>query len=416
LCQLLGQQDREELFLMAHIQAPKIRSVTVKVKGNDYERWLLDFGTTNGQRKRRSFKTRKAAERALAEWQQKQTVEAEKQKVLSRRIGEKAYKLTTDQLLDAAKAIELLAGRSALADAAQFYLQHTEPAGGTRTVRELLDEYLDAKKQAGRRADTLREGRSRLGRFSRDFGSQSVHQIAAHDLEKWLDLQGYRGQTRANFKRVFTGFWNYALKRKLVTYNPAAAIEKPSIDEKIPEIFTPQEAAQLLAAAQKNVPAMVPYFALGLLAGIRPAELQKLDWANIDLGARRVRVVPETAKKRRMRYVDISPNLHAWLLPYRQDSGVIYHDRHKFDLVRREAGVRWAHDIMRHSFGSYHLAHHDNAALTSLQMGHQGTSVLFNHYRDLVKREDAAKFWAIEPSTDPTAAAHKSPRGEAATA
>ena len=52
---------------------------------------------------------------------------------------------------------------------------------------------------------------------------------------------------------------------------------------------------------------------------------------------------------------------------------------------------------MRHSFGSYYLALHEDAPRTALQMGHTRTDVLFNHYRDLVSREDAAAFWSIVP-------------------
>ena len=150
-------------------------------------------------------------------------------------------------------------------------------------------------------------------------------------------------------------------------------------------------------AAEEHAPEMVPYFAIALFAGIRPTELQKLDWSNIDLEAKRIRIIPETAKKRRMRYVDVSANLLEWLLPHRRVIGAVYHDRKRFDLVRQQAAIKWAPDIMRHSFGSYHLAQHENAALTSLQMGHQNTGVLFNHYRDLVKREDASQFWDIRP-------------------
>jgi hypothetical protein len=52
---------------------------------------------------------------------------------------------------------------------------------------------------------------------------------------------------------------------------------------------------------------------------------------------------------------------------------------------------------MRHSFGSYYLALHEDAPRTALQMGHLQTAVLFNHYRDLVSREDAEAFWSLVP-------------------
>jgi hypothetical protein len=80
--------------------------------------------------------------------------------------------------------------------------------------------------------------------------------------------------------------------------------------------------------------------------------------------------------------VDISDNLAEWLAPYRQEQGPVYFGHYDFDKVRKKATVEWASDIMRHSYGSYHLAHHEDAAKTSLQMGHIRADVLFNHYRE----------------------------------
>ena len=57
---------------------------------------------------------------------------------------------------------------------------------------------------------------------------------------------------------------------------------------------------------------------------------------------------------------------------------------------------KWPHDCLRHSFCSYYLAHHEAAAKTAFQAGHT-ESVLFQHYRKLVRSEDTEKFWGIYP-------------------
>ena len=54
---------------------------------------------------------------------------------------------------------------------------------------------------------------------------------------------------------------------------------------------------------------------------------------------------------------------------------------------------------MRHSYGSYHLGMHEDAARTSFQMGHTTQGILFEHYRNLVTKEDAEAFWSIVPAT-----------------
>ena len=57
---------------------------------------------------------------------------------------------------------------------------------------------------------------------------------------------------------------------------------------------------------------------------------------------------------------------------------------------------KWPHDCLLHSYCSYYLAAHENAAKTALQAGHTEL-ILFRHYRKLVKKEQAKKFWAVYP-------------------
>jgi hypothetical protein len=79
--------------------------------------------------------------------------------------------------------------------------------------------------------------------------------------------------------------------------------------------------------------------------------------------------------------------------------------RKRFDAVRQKAGfsvngskgMPWPHNALRHSFGSYHLAHFKNAAMTALEMGHVGTGVLFRHYRARVSDLQAAAWWQLMP-------------------
>ncbi|NLF23992.1 MAG: site-specific integrase [Lentisphaerae bacterium] len=63
------------------------------------------------------------------------------------------------------------------------------------------------------------------------------------------------------------------------------------------------------ASASPLASKVVPVIALGMFAGLRLAEVQGLDWADVLLASKRVRVSPETAKRRRARYVDMADNL-----------------------------------------------------------------------------------------------------------
>ena len=57
----------------------------------------------------------------------------------------------------------------------------------------------------------------------------------------------------------------------------------------------------------------------------------------------------------------------------------------------------WPPDVLRHSFASAHYAAYKNPAHTALLLGHRDENMLLTHYRDLMKPNDAARYWTIAP-------------------
>ena len=113
------------------------------------------------------------------------------------------------------------------------------------------------------------------------------------------------------------------------------------------------------------------------------------------------------AKKRGKRTVDFTPALKAWLEPFRkhiQNSSlvIIGHNfqRDRNRLIKAAGLAEWKANGLRHSFGTYHYAAYANEGATSKQMGNS-PDVLHAHYKGLVSKEDAEKFWALRPKTEP---------------
>lgn len=326
---------------------------------------------------------------------------AEQQQIHLRNEGVAALQLTAKQRQDALDAIRVLSG-TPLLEAAKFYVRHHKPTGGVRTVKELMDEYHETKRKANRRPATLGDIRSRIGSLARSFGDRHVHTLTTSEIVEWLDKHTSSPISRDNYRRNFVAFFNYARKVGLIELNPAQNIEIPEKDEKLPEIYTPHEVERILNAAQHVKKRMVPMYAIGFFAGLRTAELAQLDWSSVDLDARLITVRPETAKKRRQRHIAISDNLLVWLATHRRSSGrvapadaVVRRWRPK---ILKEAQVkRWLHNGMRHSFASYHLAKHQDPGRTALDLGHTSPTIVFDHYRNLVKPAEAAQYWEIRP-------------------
>jgi integrase len=62
--------------------------------------------------------------------------------------------------------------------------------------------------------------------------------------------------------------------------------------------------------------------------------------------------------------------------------------------------VRWPSNGLRHSFASYRLAATNNAALTAAELGHINAQLLYSAYRELVRPEEAQRYWLISPPTE----------------
>ena len=61
--------------------------------------------------------------------------------------------------------------------------------------------------------------------------------------------------------------------------------------------------------------------------------------------------------------------------------------------------TKWPNNGLRHSFGSYHVAHFQNLNMTALQMGHTTTDTLFKHYRNYrIRKKDADAYWELAPA------------------
>jgi len=363
--------------------------------------FLVDSGRVFSPRRRKIVADTAAADKLADQWREERKDAAAAVTFEATHRAVSLSKLTDFQRADVLRALDSLGDRGTLAGAVDFFLKHAAPANA-RSVAEVVAELLDSMTAANRRPRTMREIRWRLKAFKEEFGTRKVSSVTTRDCETWIEheAEGAGLQTREHIRRSLSRLFNFALKRRYIDHAPTAAVEAAKLDGAgAPEIHTPAEVAKVLATAAGHAPAMVPYFAIGYFAGLRPEnELRGLRWTDIDLAAGLIHVRPETAKRRRERYVTIAPNLAAWLAPRRVDSGPIAYTRYSFKKVGDKSGVKWTPDVMRHTFATMHFAENNDAPKTAAQLGHSGSpSVLFNHYRRLIRPEVAAEFWKIMP-------------------
>lgn len=285
-----------------------------------------------------------------------------------------------------------------LADATEHYLAYLAAISRSCTVSDLITHFNASKEQDGASERYLKDLKNRLDTFALDFGTLSVAEILPSQIDDWLRSLDVAAQTRNNFRTVLRTLFGYAVARGYAQENVVAKTAKAKVVRGAPDIFTPAQMQTILEKAPRD---FVPYLAIGAFAGLRSAEIERLDWSEIDLAGKLIHIKAEKSKSAQRRLVTISDNLAAWLAPHSRKAGPVA-DPERVRVARdktcESAEIKWPANALRHSFASYHLAHLKNAAATAAELGHTSPTMLYKHYREVVRPEAAALWWQVMPA------------------
>ena len=361
-----------------------------KYAGSETSKFVVEGLRVNGKRTRKFFGKRRAAEA----WLRKVTARMRKE-------GEGAAIHMPEQLrVDAVVCAERLKpyGKT-LADATDHYLAHLAAISRTCEVSKLITDFNAAKKQDGASDRYLKDLKNRLDTFAADFGALKVGEILPSQIDDWLRGLKVAAQTRNNFRTVLRTLFEFAVVRGYATENAVAKTAKAKVVRGAPDIFTP---AQMQTVLEKAPSDFVPYLAIGAFAGLRSAEIERLDWSEIDLAQKLIHIKAEKSKSAQRRLVTISDNLAAWLTPHARKAGPVA-DPERVRVARvktcEAAEIEWPANALRHSFASYHLAQFKNAAATAAELGHTSPAMLYKHYREVVRPDAAGQWWQVTPPT-----------------
>jgi len=310
-------------------------------------------------------------------------------------------------LLDAIR--EFLSAREALSpfpgvrvtDSALHYANLLKERATSWTVNKAAQVWLDSRKSRGRSEGYLRGAKLKLKKFQAMFGESNLADIRQQDVEQWIPTLGVGNQTVRHHLRVLSAMFTYAVNRGGSPRNPIEGIEHPDVIRPEAGILSPTQLRSLLAHLPDDT---VPYVVLSAFAGLRPSEVLRLDWADINLATGFISVFAGKAKTKRRRSVKITENLKAWLQPLAQESGKVVKladitiRQKRMNPARVKAGLlHWPHDCLRHSAATYWLEMEGDSARVAAWLGHsEGT--LHQHYKGIMRDPaDAAEWFSIMP-------------------
>jgi integrase len=324
-----------------------------------------------------------------------------------------------------------------------------------KTVAQAVTDLLEAKEADGC-SDRYQECLKYCLKKFQDRFQTNIAEVTGPEIDVWLRGSGLGPRTRNNIRTSIHTLFEFA-KGKNYLYKDHDALTAVAVandrDGDI-EVFTPAEMIEILRFASER---MHPFLVLGAFAGIRHAEIQRLDWRDIHFDENIIEIRASKAKTASRRLVPIVDNLREWLLGHRETSGeVAWHRNVAFEMhmiakrankARRGAwackhGVNaeqlkqneeraaklaekkgkkgkrpnkgevppgaetaeiegwapfaWKHNALRHSFISYRVADIQNIPQAAMEAGNSPQMIL-KHYRELVRPKAAKEWFAITP-------------------
>jgi integrase/recombinase XerD len=346
-----------------------------------------------GKRERRYFDTQKAAKEFCKQ-----------QRIRLENYGTASTLLPAGKIEEAQTAFDRLSpfGISLLA-AVDHYLEWRKNQEQTVTFKGLFEKFIESK------ADRSQPYRTALHYTLPRF--PTLHDRLAFDIapgEIEDALVGLSQSVRNAFLRNIRAAFNFGIRRGWCEKNPVSRIEMEPLKPRRKILTNPQVEA-LLAAAVKEDIELLPYLLFCIFAGIRPQEVERLEWSNVNLDEGHVVIPEEASKTDTRRVVEMEPLLRRWLSYFIERRGeqtgaiiVTSNFRKRLRAIRKAAGLEiWPQDAPRRTYASCWLAIHEKVDRLNYFMGHTSPAMLYRHYHRAVTLNQAKEFWEIEPPRSP---------------
>jgi len=225
--------------------------------------------------------------------------------------------------------------------------------------------------------------------------------VTSADIDTWLRGLSLAPSSRNSMLLYVNLLFTFALEQNYLPEGKSTAagqLRKVKVATADVEIYSPDQMRRILHAAP---PHLVPLLAIGAFAGIRMAELARLDWNAVDLGRRLIEVRAGQAKTASRRIVPITDNLATWLQPLTRSGRILTSTElpKEVTALARALDMDWPRNVLRHSFISYRIAIVKSADQVALEAGNS-PAIIFKHYRELTTEEQAEAWFGIMPKPD----------------
>ncbi len=244
---------------------------------------------------------------------------------------------------------------------------------------------LDARKD--RRAQTLTDFRyicRRLMKRCPGLAQRRLRSLTPQECTEYLHAAFATPRQFVKAKAVLSAVFSTARRHGWCDRNPVRLIESPRVAEQRITVLSPLEIKQLLHTAEEyDNGSCLPAVGLMLYAGIRPHEVARLTWTQIDLKNKTIAIEARHSKTGGSRQVTIYPPLNRLLKRHQRPAARRICPRgwtKRWSGLHRRIPFRWVQDILRHTYATYHLQQCRDYTALQYEIGHRSTRLLRTRY------------------------------------
>ena len=271
------------------------------------------------------------------------------------------------------------------------------------TVADLMPLFLASRREKGLRKATLTNYGCFAERAVREFGSLPLTAFGDAEAKRVIDTHC---RDEAYYYLVLI---RWAIKARKIPGNHTLPVipDAPRVDAKRPCYMPAGDVRHFLQAVLEVDAEMLPAFILGFYAGLRPMEICRIRWQEIQVADSRLNVEAMVSKIREHRLIEHAPPI-LWdlLSPLAKPMGRVIPEANEdlavFRWIRvrqqaaRIAGVRLGHDIVRHTFATHMVALTGELAVTAHILGHHDLRMISRHYNGVATRAEGIAYFDLD--------------------
>lgn len=175
------------------------------------------------------------------------------------------------------------------ASAMELEVRSGRVSGRSKTLGQVLDEYIAHREAQGRATKTVEGYRSLAVAVKLELGAVKIRALSARDLDdfyrKLVVTEKLAPRTVRHYHALISQVCNQAIRwRDLDPPNPAGSASPPSIEDEEPEPPDPDEVRAFIAAVLKDDPDLAALIFVAATTGCRRGEICGWRWSDLETG------------------------------------------------------------------------------------------------------------------------------------